>query len=72
MGLVLLLCGCSSRYASNGEHLYLGSKNGANLVVPPPLTSSNINHFYDLPAQDKAAEVNIAPPTDLAIAKEIT
>lgn len=61
-----LLSSCGSRYASNGEQLYLTSHNGQKLLVPPPLTSSNISHFYDLPPQTGNAMVNIAPPIDKA------
>jgi len=59
----VLISGCSNRYASNGEKLYLGSRNGVSVVVPPPLTNTNVSHFYDLPSQDRNAEVNIAPPS---------
>ncbi|AWN73368.1 hypothetical protein LEAN103870_15610 [Legionella anisa] len=58
---VLLFSGCS-RYASNGEHLYLSSRNGPQLDVPPPLTRTNISSFYDLPQQNQNAQVSIAPP----------
>ena len=58
---MLLTCSCS-HYASNGEQLYLKSKNGPNLVVPPPLTQANITHFYDLPAQTEQAQIDITPP----------
>jgi len=60
---VLLLTACSA-YTSNGEKQYLQSKNGATVVVPPPLTDSNISHFYDLPQQNQSAQVSIAPPSD--------
>lgn len=60
--LALLLTACSSRYSSNGEHLYLKSRNGEGLQVPPPLTRSNISTFYDLPPQNQSAVVSIAPP----------
>ncbi|ASQ46634.1 hypothetical protein [Legionella clemsonensis] len=66
---VLVLPACSN-YASNGEALYLRSKNGQSLVVPPPLTDNNISHFYDLPAQSKNAKVGIAPPLDSTIAED--
>ncbi|MFA6303252.1 MAG: hypothetical protein WC627_09000 [Legionella sp.] len=59
---VLALSACSSRYSSNGENVYLMSKNGVGVQVPPPLTSAGISHFYDLPAQTQSAQVNIAPP----------
>ena len=60
--LVLLLSACSAQYTSNGEQQYLKSRNGVNLVVPPPLTSTNISHFYDLPSQNQDAKVSIEPP----------
>lgn len=59
---VLTLSACSSRYSSNGENLYLQSRNAVPLVVPPPLTRDNISDFYDLPPQTQDAHVNIAPP----------
>lgn len=58
---VFFLTACS-KYASNGESLYLKSRNGVNLTVPPTLFSDNISHFYDLPAQDQKADVSIDPP----------
>ncbi|BCA96531.1 hypothetical protein TUM19329_28920 [Legionella antarctica] len=62
---VLALSACSSRYSSNGENLYLRSRNGEKLEVPPPLTSSNLSTFYDLPPQNQSAQVSIAPPVDV-------
>lgn len=61
VGGIVLLSACS-RYATTGEKIYPYSRNGANLIVPPPLTDSNISHFYDLPAQQGAAQVSITPP----------
>jgi uncharacterized lipoprotein len=58
----LALLGCSSRYATNGESLYLQSRNGPLLEVPPPLSRANISNFYDLPQQNQDARVSIAPP----------
>lgn len=60
--LVVLNCACTSRYASNGEQLYLKSRNGPKLVVPAPLTQGNINHFYDLPDLTQQPLVDITPP----------
>ena len=60
--MVLLLNSCSMQYTSNGEQHYLESRNGVNLVVPPPLTTTNISHFYDLPPQNQDARVSIEPP----------
>jgi uncharacterized lipoprotein len=59
---LLLLASCS-QFASNGEKIYLRSKNGPGIVVPPPLTDNNISHFYDLPAKpSKQPEVGVEPP----------
>lgn len=57
----LVLASCS-KYSSNGEYLYLKSRNGPKVEVPPPLTSAYISGFYDLPAQTQDARVSIAPP----------
>lgn len=59
---LLALNACTSRYATNGEHVYLQSHNGPQLEVPPPLTRSNISHFYVLPQQTKDPRVSIIPP----------
>jgi uncharacterized lipoprotein len=61
----LALSACSSRYSSNGETVYLQSRNGEKLEVPPPLTSANIGSFYDLPPQNQNARVSIAPPVEV-------
>ena len=61
----LLLSACSAQYTSNGEQQYLKSRNGVNLVIPPPLTSANISHFYDLPPQNQDAQVSIEPPVSV-------
>jgi len=58
----LLVVGCTSRYASNGENQYMNSKNGQNLVIPAPLSSDMISHFYDLPDQTQNSVVSITPP----------
>lgn len=60
--LSVCLSACADRYASNGERLYLQSKNGPTLQVPPPLTNANVSYFYDLPAQNQNALVSIEPP----------
>lgn len=59
--IILSLTACN-RYASNGEILYLRSHNGVPLEVPPPLTSSNLSNFYDLPPQTHNPRVSIIPP----------
>lgn len=58
----LALSACNSRYSSHGESVYLQSRNGTKIVVPPPLTNANISNFYDLPPQSQDARVSIAPP----------
>jgi uncharacterized lipoprotein len=60
--VALLLAGCSQQYTGIGENRYLQCRNGVNLVVPPPLTDTNISHFYDLPNQNLSEPVSIAPP----------
>lgn len=65
--LVLVLIGvsaCTSKYATNGEKLYLNSRNGPGLVVPPPLSSFSLSNFYRLPQQSNPnPQVSLAPPT---------
>ncbi len=56
-----VLAGCS-KYASNGENLYMLSHNGPKLQVPPPLTSANLSGFYILPDQTGTASVSVVPP----------
>ncbi|KTD23608.1 Uncharacterised protein [Legionella lansingensis] len=68
---VSLLSACS-QYAKNGESQYLNSRNGPIVVVPSPLTDSNISHFYDLPPQNQNARVSIAPPSDPTITEQAT
>ncbi len=60
---LLALVSCS-KYSSNGESLYLQSRNGQKVEVPPPLTSSSISNFYDLPEQTQNAKVNVEPPIE--------
>lgn len=62
IGVCVVLTGCSAQYTSNGEQQYLQSKNGVNLVVPPPLTMTNISDFYNLPPQNQDARVSVVPP----------
>lgn len=61
LALATVLSGCS-KYASNGEALYLSARNGPNLVVPSPLSSVSISHYHDLPDVPNPAPVNLAPP----------
>jgi hypothetical protein len=44
----ILLFGCAQQYGPNS---YKQSVNDSGIIVPAPLTSKNISHFYDLPAQ---------------------
>ncbi|MGC1182798.1 hypothetical protein [Legionella sp.] len=62
VSVVMMLSACSGRYSSNGESLYLNSRNGVKLEVPPPLTRANISDFYNLPPQNQDARVSSAPP----------
>lgn len=57
-----LLATACSHFGSSGDKQYLTSRNGARVVVPPPLTDTNLSHFYDLPPQTRNPVVNIAPP----------
>lgn len=67
LGFIMLIVfglGSCSNYSSNGEALYLKSKQAPMLQVSPPLTTENISHFYDLPDQDQKGQVSIAPPVE--------
>jgi len=68
LGFVGLLTACSSfnptHYASNDRDQYLKSRNGPLPVVAPPLTTSNISDFYNLPPQTENARVSIVPPVE--------
>ncbi|CDZ77024.1 hypothetical protein BN59_01303 [Legionella massiliensis] len=66
---VLPLAACS-QFASNGDKQYLQSRNGVGVVVPSPLTDSNISHFYDLPSQNQNPLVSIAPPSAPEVKQE--
>lgn len=61
-----LLIGCISweptDFASSDKDQYLSSKNGESLVIPPPLTNSNISDFYVLPNNEQNAKISIDPP----------
>jgi hypothetical protein len=49
-------------YATNDKQQYLSSRNGALLVIRPPLTNDNISNFYDLPNPERVERVNLKPP----------
>lgn len=61
-----LISGCvlwpETEYATNEKNQYLKSKNGPDLVIPQPLTTSNISDFYHLTDQTKPSKINIVPP----------
>ena len=63
---IMMLCflmGCSSKYATNDKQQYLESRNGAPLIVPAPLTRSNLSGFYELPAPEEGQhKVSVVPP----------
>lgn len=58
-----LLSGCSL-FNSNNATLYLQSRNGPYLEVPPPLTRAEISTYYDLPSPDNNSVVSIEPPLE--------
>ena len=60
LSISLFLFGCST-YATRGEQQYLKSKNGETVRVPAPLSAKELNHFYDLAAQEGTAEISIDP-----------
>lgn len=64
---VMSLCACNTPFASNEQDQYLESKNAPDLVVKPPLTTSNLSGFYTLPPAPEHAEVEILPPVGLSI-----
>jgi hypothetical protein len=49
-------------FASSDETQYLESKNAPDLVVQPPLTTSNLSGFYRLPPPPEQAKVKVLPP----------
>lgn len=59
---IYVLSACTSRYETTGENHYTQSTNGPHLIVPPPLNSAMISHFYDLPPQTQNPTVSIIPP----------
>lgn len=59
---VVFLASCTSPYGTNDKQQYLSSKNGPYLVVPEPLSRSNISNFYDLPPQHGDPKVSVVPP----------
>ncbi|MFY7698097.1 MAG: hypothetical protein ACOVQX_04695 [Legionella sp.] len=60
----LVSCSSPSYYTTNGEKHYLNSHHGETIIVPAPMTKSNISDFYTLPAQTQDAVVDVLPPTD--------
>jgi uncharacterized lipoprotein len=66
IGLMMIimpfLAACSAQYTSNGEQHYLQSHNGVDLVIPPPQSTNQVSHFYDLPPDPVNPRVSIVPP----------
>ena len=62
----IVLSGCiswqPSDFDSNNKDQYLTSKNGPDLLIPPPLTNSNLSDFYVLPDQTQDPKIAIEPP----------
>ena len=57
----LWLWGCQVPYPSNDDKAYLKSKNGPNLVIPPPLQQNEMSAFYYLPEAQGNKKVSIHP-----------
>ncbi|MDF1678168.1 MAG: hypothetical protein P1U32_05685 [Legionellaceae bacterium] len=49
-------------FATNNKTQYLESKNAPDLVVEPPLTTSNLSGFYRLPPPPKNPKSSVSPP----------
>jgi uncharacterized lipoprotein len=64
IGYMLTACLSWSKtdYPSNNQDQYLKSTNGATIVVPKPLTNSNLSDFYILPDQKQNAKASVLPP----------
>jgi hypothetical protein len=61
VSLMVGLVACQVPYPSNEKDVYLKSKNGPSLVVPPPLQSDEISSFYNLPDAEGNKKVSIKP-----------
>ncbi|NCT56660.1 MAG: hypothetical protein GW760_02970 [Legionella sp.] len=60
---VVSLCGCNTPFASNDKDQYLESRNAPDMMIKPPLTTSNLSDFYTLPAAPEyPKKVDILPP----------
>lgn len=59
---VVSLCACNTPFASNDKDQYLESQNAPDMLIKPPLTTSNLSGFYTLPSAPEHAEVDILPP----------
>ncbi len=59
---IISLCACNTPFSSSEKDQYLESKNAPDLVVKPPLTTSNLSGFYTLPpAPEHLDEVSLSP-----------
>ena len=59
---VVSLCACNTPFASNDPEQYLESQNAPEMVINPPLTTSNLSGFYTLPSAPEHAEMEVLPP----------
>jgi hypothetical protein len=49
-------------FSSSDKNQYLESQNAPDLVVPPPLTTTNLSGFYRLPPAPQNPKVEMQPP----------
>lgn len=59
---VVSLSACHTPFASNDKDQYLESQNAPDMIIKPPLMTSNLSDFYTLPAAPEHPEVDILPP----------
>lgn len=63
LSILGVACLClTSCIFNNDDQSYLKSQNGPPLVVPNPMTTTNLGYFYHLPTQNQDARVSIEPP----------
>lgn len=73
-GLIAMLTGCASthsHYLRAQTLAYLHSQSTPPTVIPPGLSSSKIDSYYDIPPvqADLSEPVSLLPPGSLAAAK---
>lgn len=60
---ILFLAACSSQITTTAERDYVKAVNGQKIQVSAPLSSEEINHYYDLPEPAAPySKVSIEPP----------